>query len=963
MKKLILYASLVCMAMVSCSKDYVVDEENLPSWLGESIYGELKNPKSLNGTFNTYLRLIDDMGYADVLGKTGSKTIFPANDEAFEAYFKDGNNRFGATSYDQLTYNQKAQLLYCSMLDNAILIGNLSTEQNSAGELLQGKAVKHQTNISLSNSVDVMYEQNYPANNIFFDKFRTNNEETAKAKGAINVICDNTKAPMVHFTGEYMLNNSMTVTGENSDFKVITGNDYSDGDAYVFNCKVINSNITCQNGYIHQIDNVMDPPGNMAQVLRDEKTAGTGTSFFSRMMDYFCAPFYDATTLNNYNAWAQGQENTPVLDNLYAIRYFSQNSQAAKLDRYTDEEGKISNIHTSGQLLNFDPGWNYYKPTTNGTESYNSEIAAILAPTDNALWEYFKENGGGGAYIIKNLGDQSLANTYENLGAHFDAIYNNDPTVFANMLNNLMKAYFSKTVPSKFATVQNDAFEFMNVTLDDIQKKDDGNYDVRIANNGVIYKMNKFFAPQLYNSVLGPASVYQNMRCMGQMLNDHAVTAGTPSTLGADMYYYLLSMKSKYAVFVPEDGESFVYIDPLSIYDTDGIKGLRFTFDTSITDNTFNVTVLKGYYQDGRFVEVAGAEEQNIALGTYKTQIQDMLNYHTIVLPSNKDGLYGNHFYKTKHGGAIFVPDGLARNNAKVYGGAQIDGQADAATVKTQYSRTGNTDADPEANLENGTCYLINTPIQPALTSTYKVLSSKFEKFTELMEGFEAYSGILTFAGISDVVNTNTNKSEQTAYMMFESTNINTTQPELNNSRMRMLSAYNYTVYAPTDEAMDAAYAAGLPTWDEVEAIFNEWEDKKDQAGYDDAVAQVRAMIDVMRSFVFYHIQNSSVFADNVVSSGVYQTFCTDKLGIAQTLTISGGDGVLKVKDAEGKTVSVTYGAALSNILARDVVKKGSDIDYSSFVTIHGISTPLCFNASGRFDDGLTTAGAKATKH
>ena len=131
MKKLILYASLLCIGLASCTKDFVVDEESLPSWLGESIYGELKNPKSLNGTFNTYIRLIDDMGYTEVLGKTGSKTIFPANDAAFEEFFKDGNNRYGATSYDQLTYNEKAQLLYSSMLDNAILIGNISTEQNA----------------------------------------------------------------------------------------------------------------------------------------------------------------------------------------------------------------------------------------------------------------------------------------------------------------------------------------------------------------------------------------------------------------------------------------------------------------------------------------------------------------------------------------------------------------------------------------------------------------------------------------------------------------------------------------------------------------------------------------------------------------------------------------------------------------------------------------------------------------
>ena len=64
MKKLFFYASLVCVSLMwSCSKEYAVDEENLPEWLGESIYAELKNPKLLDGTFNTYLRLVDYAGF------------------------------------------------------------------------------------------------------------------------------------------------------------------------------------------------------------------------------------------------------------------------------------------------------------------------------------------------------------------------------------------------------------------------------------------------------------------------------------------------------------------------------------------------------------------------------------------------------------------------------------------------------------------------------------------------------------------------------------------------------------------------------------------------------------------------------------------------------------------------------------------------------------------------------------
>ena len=86
MKKLFLYASILCIGLSSCEKEYLVPEGEMPSWLGESIYKELQGSSQLEGTFKTYLRLIDDVGYKEVLSKTGSKSIFPANDEAFERF-------------------------------------------------------------------------------------------------------------------------------------------------------------------------------------------------------------------------------------------------------------------------------------------------------------------------------------------------------------------------------------------------------------------------------------------------------------------------------------------------------------------------------------------------------------------------------------------------------------------------------------------------------------------------------------------------------------------------------------------------------------------------------------------------------------------------------------------------------------------------------------------------------------
>ena len=55
--------AVVCGAFSSCKDRYELDDEgNYPSWLGNSIYDELKNPNPevLTGTFNNYVRLIDD---------------------------------------------------------------------------------------------------------------------------------------------------------------------------------------------------------------------------------------------------------------------------------------------------------------------------------------------------------------------------------------------------------------------------------------------------------------------------------------------------------------------------------------------------------------------------------------------------------------------------------------------------------------------------------------------------------------------------------------------------------------------------------------------------------------------------------------------------------------------------------------------------------------------------------------
>ena len=104
-------------SLLSCQK-YDLDERSPEGW-GNSIYSWLDE----QGNFTNTVRMINDLGYREVLAKTGSKTLFVADDAAFERFYS--NNSWGARGYDDLTEPQKKMLLFGNMLDNSIQLNSL----------------------------------------------------------------------------------------------------------------------------------------------------------------------------------------------------------------------------------------------------------------------------------------------------------------------------------------------------------------------------------------------------------------------------------------------------------------------------------------------------------------------------------------------------------------------------------------------------------------------------------------------------------------------------------------------------------------------------------------------------------------------------------------------------------------------------------------------------------------------
>ncbi len=918
--------AMTCGGFISCADDYELDDEgNYPSWLGGSIYDAMKHPENLTntqgnvltGTFNNYLRLVDDLGYAETLSRTGSKTVFLANDEAFDRFY--ANNAWGVRSYDDLTPAMKRQLLYASMLDNALLVEMLSNISDGATAVTQGQAMKHTTGANVIDTITHLRGQaDMPANNPYWAKYYDH---------GLYMVMDATRPMMVHFTEEQMTNNNISIRGTNSDFEVITGTPYNadERSAYIFRNKIINADVTCKNGYIHQMQDVLVPPGNMAEVIR---TSGEST-LFSRMLDRFSAPYYDVATTKNYNDYATAN-GLATIDSIYQKRYMSNRSQGGKLT--------IDPNNTQSQyVLPFDPGWNNYD---NGSgETASKDIAAMFVPTDEAMTKFFLP-GGGGEFLMNAFGKKP--NTLENITENMDSIPLQN---VQQIVSNLMKNSFVGTVPSKFGRVMDEANDPMGLSLDVLNRNDNGSYDVKIANNGVVYMLNKMFAPPSLIAVSAPVTMSKNMRIMNEAVNDGKTR--TTLALNLNYYAYLLAMSANYAFFIPtDDAFGRYYVDPTSLLDNQP-RALKFYYQ-----NKTPYVYCSAWKYDPATGTV-GTEPTDsmgmVAASAFRSQFVDILNYHTIVLPKGAE-LGTNKYYKTKHGATIQF------EGTSVMSGGQIDNGLPVSAITQVY------------NQENGTAYAIDHVIQAPQNSVLSVLEKdpRFSEFMALCTDFDM-DLIMEFASDKLMeVNSVTRKKRMESYHTFAAKNGLT-------DNVNYFNSYNYTVYAPDNDAMQTAYDRGLPKWSDIKVIVDQYSERLEQEKSAGEVSEevqaardkALAMVEEINAFIRYHFQDNSIYADKVVEGGSYPTASSDTLGIREKLTVSGGDGKLTVTDKSGQEITIdnSNSEKVVNKMTRDYVlnRRNHVINTSSFAVVHQISTPLCThqNANRRYDELWTGNGAR----
>lgn len=987
--------------MFSCTDDYTLDT-TAPSFLGGSIYHELV----ARGNFQNTVRLIEDLDYKDVLDKTGSKTLFVANDEAYNKFFAEQTvfkkaDGSPVRSYNELSKAQKKRLLNNAMLNNAYVLEMMSNCADGDKNL----CLRQSGAASAVDSVTLWHPYELPqiqSEDLTFGDFWTSHYAD---KDWIHIPEDAASPLVTHFLEGQMREKNITHEDISFLFNLKPGepgfwaNSDTENRSYVFDAQIVDQDVTCMNGYFHVLDKVLVAPGNMADEIRKNGE----TNLFSRILDRFSTPYYNPMLTENYNALAAAPA-----DSVFERRYIAQRGPRGQISVIP---GKTTvNINSSFPFLSFDPAWTEFK--SSDSEAMEKNMGAMFVPNDRVLAEYFL-NGGGRVLMDRYA---TKENTRENLEYNLDQI---PLDIIQALVNNLMKPSFNETVPSKYLTIMNDARDQMFPVSDGYT--DENAYKAAfdktiVANNGVVYVMNKVLSPADYASVIAPALYCSNTQVMRSVVraDDNYIQGSTWSNAPLQKYFstYLKAMQSRFSFFVPTDEglSTYGYIDPATYVNKTGQLYWRWSYNNSKSPGgkrvpidavayPFNPTTGQDIVNDKRKGNDYRSLFNDQLTSTYgevkKNLLVEMVNQHIVVHPNDdKEGVRGSQrIFLSREGAPVIIKNNIKGVGMQVNGGLQ---EQLAKEGKTYVAATPSTvtdvyDQSAETNgYGNGMTYLLDRPMQPTTVTTYKAIDQvDGSLFKSLCEG--ATKEVLQAAGFRDeLIAAGKGESDWNLvaqlYMVFLQGNamgVAFNVPS-GDKLVRFFNNYKYTVYVPTNAALEAEIANGLPTWESIQDYLDanlipesempvkpEEESGPEWQAYQDAVSKnettklkAQAMIVTLVNFLKYHFQDESLFVDNVTDSNQFMTAAIANDNYVN-LDIQQTPGKLTLTDVTGRKVSVN--AEKCNVFARETHFNNATqprlIESSSYVAVHQLAgdQALHYKKVGKWsEDWASNKKAKA---
>lgn len=867
-----LCGAVMLVGLSGCTDDLLL---GTPEWLGTSIYEELES----RGEYTTTLALINSSpvasdNYRQILSLTGSKTLFVADDAAWQRFFEKNKTLPEANPWHTITsvesFNAAGnelkvrRLFKGMMLNNAYvldLLGNLSTDPSAVNnDAATDACMRRTTSITNLDMRGEIVSANYPPEKLDNasgvkdidwwievrdkDAITTmpailNGKNNTKPASASYLYTSNGNpdlATMVHFSPSFALSKGFT----NEDVSILSGGNATSTSQTVVNGVAVdpdNSNITCQNGYIHKLVDVPYPVSNMIEKLSYEPNY----SIFYKQLQRFSYPYRNAAQMKNL-----GSE-----DSVYTIRYMNSGDYA----KHCALTANYDVDKTATSYLPYDPAWNQYYLYAE-SYTYAMDAALMLVPNDQQMTSFLTNEG-------IDLTNKYAAGQTPSWDLYPDAIV-------AELMQNCMISNFLSYLPSNVDKIKDTS----QSTIEGLNTSKIG--DCFVCGNGVIYGLTMNIVPPSYKDVtstmlLNKEKDLDETRDEGFSVFYNFIQKDKDIP-GASAGYasYLSSFDgTKYVLFCPYDKAMRKVIDPSSMTRTGGIGSetgpvlYDFKYDGGkylpyavperyIYDATTGIATSTGEVFT-RMSNYDAFAPQTDYSSWYKSNSYKLLKYiieNGICPVENAVGdnplTPAYNFYKTKSGAAIKVDwsSGSDIANAGYAGGHQA-----------RYNRFVKS---PSAAVKaNGASLPVGEVLLPSTISPFKLIQAEFPDFYNVLTSGVSQSQYLT------------QNDGNTSHKILDDTDY----------ALSLLRPYNYTIYIPTKAAMDTKvnrfeltrrswYDAIGQTDDKIKTNFS--------GISDDDLKELKNLRDSLKltleRFIAYHIQDYGVYVGQKEIVGVYET-------------------------------------------------------------------------------------------
>lgn len=247
---------LLVMLVNGCNDIYDQEKYQPPDWLAGKLYTQLSELDDLS----TYKRCVELTGYDTILDRTGSYTIFAPNNQAFDTWLAN-HPEYGG-SVENIPLSTLTKLVKIHIIQDAWTLNQIQLLDVEGwidvNDPKNNKPYAYKRQSILREPNTKFWINNDQGNITIVDSVRANDKRIVYTRSR--------KYVPIFFPGFFNLYNLKT-----SDYEFYFNRSFENGSIHYVNSKVMGSEVFAENGFIYEVDQVVEPLLNVYQLLTDEE--------------------------------------------------------------------------------------------------------------------------------------------------------------------------------------------------------------------------------------------------------------------------------------------------------------------------------------------------------------------------------------------------------------------------------------------------------------------------------------------------------------------------------------------------------------------------------------------------------------------------------------------------------------------------------------------------------------------